>query len=82
MADIVRRASDKADIRHLSDLNSIICNKSVSALYKLDSSLALTYAALTCYEHTFAVDLDKNTVASDPWCKGKVEESDETCDKV
>ena len=78
VADIVRRASDKAYIRYLSYLNSIVSNKSVTTLNKLDSSFALTNTALAGYEHAFAVYLNEYAVTGNSWSEVEVEECDKT----
>ena len=73
MTDDLGCLTDKSGGRHALDLNGVIRNKTVAALKKLNSGLALTYAGVTEEENTLAVYLDENSVAGDTGCKTCIE---------
>ena len=77
VADIIRGASHQGDVGRLLDLHGVVCNESVTALYKLDGGLALTYAAFAEDKHALAVDLNENSVARDTRRQLEVQEVDQ-----
>ena len=79
MADYFGCTSHKRGFRHLFDLNSIVRNESVTSLYKLDGSFALSDAAVSEKQKTFAVNLNKNTVSGNSGGKLNMEISNYSC---
>ena len=63
MADILGRRTNKADVGNSLYLNSVIGNKTVTSLNKLNGSLTLSDAAFTENEDTLALERDKNRQA-------------------
>ena len=74
VADIVRRASHQGNVGRLLDLYRVVGDESVTARYKLDRGLALTYAALAEDKDALAVDLNENSVAGDTGSELKIQE--------
>ena len=82
MADYLGSGADKSCCRNTLDLDCIVCDKTVAALYKLDCGLALTYAAVAEDKDTLAVNLNQNTVSCDSRCELNVQICDGRRNKV
>ena len=77
MADKGRRTADERCCRNALDLNGIVCDKTVTALYKLYCGFALTDAGVTEKKNTLAVYLDENAVTGDTRTELNVKKSDQ-----
>ena len=69
MLGYLRSGTYKGILTYLFNLYHVIGYKTVSTLDKLQSSLALTYAALSHNEDSLAIDIYKYTMYGYPWSK-------------
>ena len=69
MLGYLRSGTYKGILTYLFNLYHIIGHKTVSTLYKLQSSLTLTYAAFSHNEDSLAIDIYKYTMYGYPWSK-------------
>ena len=65
VADDLGCASYKSFCGNSLDLYCVVCDKSMTALYKLDRGFGFTYTGVAKNENTFAVDLNKNAMSCD-----------------
>ena len=77
MADNLGRRTDERLVGYTLDLNRVVRDQTVAALYQLDRGLGLADTGVTEQKHAFAVDFDEYAVQRNTRCKFYLEEGDD-----
>lgn len=76
VADNLGRRTDERLVGYTLDLNRVVRDQTVAALYQLDRGLGLADTGVTEQKHAFAVDFDEYAVQRNTRCKFYLEEGD------